>query len=235
MSKKATYVILHVCVNCKVQKLMLLEGGLRTYNLLGKSSINNVNFTLNKALPVHDKETLYNHVLIMVYHDKVWDNKHIDNMVKIKNGFITAKNLGGVMITQQQMKYNVSATISNLHFYGMQKTAVHIHTDSETFTNILVENCTFVLNKLIYSKFFNSMIVMSISLKTINPTITFLNCKFYQNTDWNSLIATAVSPMQPLPDITNHTVANIILEGCDFMDNAGATIVNILVLVQTLP
>ena len=93
----------------------------------------------------------------------------------------------------------------------------------KTFAKLLIKNCTFMLNQLIFSDLYNSMIV--IAMKTFNVTITFLNCNFHQNNGWHSVISILTSVVQSHSEnSTCPTRPNIILEGCDFINNVSSLV-----------
>ena len=141
--------------------------------------------------------------------------------MEIVDSIITDKNLGGIMIMLEQTRYNISIVLSNLQFYGTQKMALLIII--KTFAKLLIKNCTFMLNQLIFSDLYNSMLV--IAMKTFNVTITFLNCNFHQNNGWHSVISILTSVVQSHSEnSTCPTRPNIILEGCDFINNVSPLI-----------
>jgi len=118
----------------------------------------------------------------------------------------------------RQTKFKINAVLSNLQFCKMKEGAMKVF--SNAFGKILIENCTFVLNRL---GDFNSMIM--IGMDAFNSTLTFLNCIFDQNSGEKSLIGIAAYTLQSNSNHTNClATSTIILERCNFIRNVGTLV-----------
>ena len=199
-----THLFLKLCAFCKLENINFLQGGFDTYNAFGNFIMKNISIECYQVLAG-------NSIAIKIhYDDKLWDSEYSVNTVEINDSLITGTE--GIIISLDQMKYDVNVVISDSLFYKMPSKVIEVNTN--VATQIHIENCTFLLNQCV-----NTVPLIKIVMQTIYKDITFLNCKFYQNDYWGYLIL--IHAFQALPENTNRIFApNVILQGCDFTNNA---------------
>ena len=213
-SSNATHLLLYVSTSAILEDVVFLECGLQTYNLCGKSYVKGVSFKLHQPLPISTL-TDFHRGIIIIYDKDFEYNTTAETILEISDSSITGKSNGGILLI---LHYDISIVLRSLQFYNMQKIAVQIFTESSA--KILIEGCTFLLNQFRFSEHYDSLI--TITMKTLKSTITFLNCQFNQNSDWYSLIAVypTTGYASTLSNVSCIITPTIILKGCDFIENS---------------
>ena len=131
------------------------------------------------------------------------------------------------MVGSIQMKYTVNIVVRNICFYDMQQVVTNIYIEGTS--HIIIENCTFMLNQFIHSDISKSMIL--ITMQTLSPRISFVNCNFYHNINCEYLIL--VNAVNALPENLSCVItANIFLQRCTLIGNT-SPIINILGAMNT--
>ena len=160
---------------------------------------------------------MFHHVISLEYKEEFHYSAHSNNTVEITDSSIIGTNMDGILIINNQTKFNITAVLRNLQFYKIQKSALQIVANN--FTNILIKSCTFKQNRFSFFDYYNSLIL--ITMIAFNSKITFSNCNFYQNNDWESLMKIVAWTVESNSDKTTYlTVPNIIFERCEFIENA---------------
>ena len=204
---KITYLLLGICISCKLESIIFLQGGFITHNAFGNYIIKNVSIEHHQVLTAN---YLYNFAIELLYDDELWDSEYFVNTVEIIDSSITG--MREISIFLNQTKYDVVIAISNSLFYKMLNKVITI--TANVATQIRIENCTFLTNQ-----FVNTSPMIKILIQPVYKDVTFLNCHFYQNDYWDYLIA--IDALQAFPENTNcTTIPNVILQGCKFVNNA---------------
>ena len=111
------------------------------------------------------------------------------------------------------MEYKVKIIISNLLCHDhQQKIATFITTVA---TNIWLENCTFLQNSIVHILEFQPMIEFSMFM--FQSKVTFLNCTFNHNNDYDPLISVTATKGSQVKSCGD--TATVILQECSFVDN----------------
>ena len=180
--KNATYVSFHFCISCKLDNIIFSEGGFLANNLFGNTILSNISIKEYKELPY----SLSQYKIVIQYADHwLWSEQHAVNTFDIISSSITSRSTAGIKIKLGQVKYNVSISLRDTQFYDMHDVSLHVFT--EYTTTLQVENCTFMHSYLTRPTIFKQMI----NIVTTTFSIAFVNCTFYQNNKWDSLIGFA--------------------------------------------
>jgi len=144
---------------------------------------------------------------------------HTDNKVEIADSLINNISFCKIHFIMAPRNFNVSAVLRNLKFYKMPEPAISITAKTFAAVEILIQNCTFASNQYGFKEFEDHQIVV-IRTAGFNYTITFSNCVFYQNNNWESLIFVDSTYLQSVfNNDTCPTTHNIVVERCHFIDN----------------
>jgi len=206
VATKLRYLLLHICISCKLENINFLEGGLATQNVYGNFIMKNVNFEHRHQI-LEAKNHIYFAIKIF-YDDELWDRKYSVNTVEINYSSISG--LGGIYISLDQMNYDVNIMINNSLFYNMTDKVISI--TGKIISPIMIENCIFISNQCAYIE---PMIVVEIK----KIYVTFLNCTFYQNNYWSYLILIKALPQTHSEIVNCSTVPDVIFQGCSFISN----------------
>ena len=176
------YLLLYVCISCRLENIAFEKGGVVARNILGKTIMKKLSFVVYQArIRVHS-----NGILIYNDNDQLWeDNKHTVNSVEIIDSSIVGDGIA-VFTT-----YHVNIAINNSFFHHFHKEIMSFH--ATVPIEVLIEKCAFKLNLFHWNGYYSPHrlpMIQFLMLTKVNTTtnITFLNCDFHHNNGYVPLI-----------------------------------------------
>ena len=227
-------VILKNCSFCTLIDVTIFQIGLTGNNLVGKTYLTNLVMDFGLCDVVN---------IVLYYGNNFKDQDHNENLIQIDNIFIKRdyKNcidlgtlrVGTIIISLGSETFNnIKIFITNSNFWNICNTLLNMVVSHKCTLNntVLIENSTFRNNVIFHTRSLVSMV--SFVMPYCYMTITFSNCKFYNNVG-TLLISVRVRIRDQCKTLNNTSTisSNISIINCSFDSNSCA----LMILYSTVP
>ena len=225
-----TNLVLSLCFTCQVENISFIGYGLMAYNLIGKSSLNNIIIDLS----VKNSNSYLRYQGLLLHYDSLPNSREDHYTTIINEVFFTCHYSkchcldyqvydAGFEVVWEKANYTITILINNSYFYNIDQGVVFIKNKCSVTKNVvLFNNCTFESNTHERKGYLFSMI--TVESPPFNMNLSLTNCVFTNNDLWSYLIVIFRKSFDHdlciLPvDIGTVDPNTIHIKGCKFMKN----------------